>query len=326
MNPGGSLSEIGGGKKPGGEEGSKFISLTTGLTVVSVSRSSSAEQPVPDSDRAKILRYLPDVVLINSAANNGLMLGIDLDPGDVKDQLVSLMKEMTGFVFSLAEVTESDPFTYFEGWPIIPRVDPTGLYQLIVNSKSLSRSKTMEEDLATLERLVQTFNIVNAVTPLKGEAKMIIQVNHVLEFIAYWDCLRKDFSLERRHTWSIKPRGSKEEVSKPAGDRFFWVKANDAGFTSMSVAHQQFNMKRQLDNLGKVKHLESNLFGVEDSFLGVFCGKEKFSEVMPSDSLSMLELPESSLPDIYMPTHEVNEKGMFYHSIYFFFILNYIYF
>ena len=309
----------------GGEEDRRFVSLTTGLTVVSVFSSSSTQQSIPDSARAKILGYLPDVVLINSAANNGLMLGIDQDPGDVKNQLVSLMKEMTGFVFSLVEVAEADPFAYFQGWTAIPRVDSTGLYQLIVNSKSLSRSKTMEEDLADLERLVKTFNIANAVTPLKGEAKMIIQVNHVLEFIAYWDCLRKDFSLERRHTWSMKPRGGQQVGSKPPGDRFFWVKANDAGFTSMSVAHKQFNMKRQLDNLGKVKHLESNLFGVEDSFLGVFCGKEKFSEVLPSDSLSLLELPENSLPDIYMPTYEVNEKGMFYHSMNFFFILNFIF-
>ena len=328
MNPGSteSLSETGSagggrGKKVGvgvGEEGARFISLTTGLTVVSVS-SSSAQQPIPDSDRAKILRYLPDVVLINSAANNGLMLGIDQDPGEVKNQLVSLMEEMTGFVFSLDDVAQKDPFTYFEGWPIIPRVDQSGLYQLIVNSKSLSRSKTMEEDLEDLERLVKTFNIAN-LTSLKAEAKMIIQVNHVLEFIAYWDCLRKDFSLERRHTWNLKPRESLDGGGKPAGDRFFWVKTNDAGFNSLSIAHKQFNMKRQLDNLGKVKHLESNLFGVENSFLVVFCGKESFTGVDSSSSLNLLELPESALPDLYIPHYEVNEKGLF-HTIYLFFAL-----
>ena len=309
------------GQKPEvGEEGGKFISLTTGLTVVSVSSSSSARESLPDSDRAKILKYLPDVVLINSAANNGLMLGIDQHPREVKNQLVSLTEEMTGFVFSLDDVAEKDPFTYFEGWPIIPRVDETGLYQLIVNSKSLTKSKTMEENLEDLERLVKTFNIAKTSAGVTGEAK-IIQVNHVLEFIAYWDCLRKDFSLERRHTWSLKPREGLDQRSKPAGERIFWVKANDPGFNSLSVAHKQFNMKCQLDSLGKVKHLESDLFGVENSFLAVFCGKEKFSGVTSSAGLSMLELPESALPDIYVPNYEVNEKGMF-DKILLFFALN----
>ena len=318
MGPAGSTEKLaeagstgaGRGKKlEVGEEGGKFISLTTGLTVVSVSSSSPARQSLPDSDRAKILRYLPDVVLINSAANNGLMLGIDQHPREVKNQLVSLMEEMTGFVFALDDVAEKDPFTYFEGWPIIPRVDQTGLYQLIVNSKSLT--KTKEEDLENLARRVKTFNIAKTSTCLTDEAKMVIQVNHVLEFIAYWDCLRKDFSLERRHTWSLKPRDRLDPRSEPAGDRIFWMKATDAGFTALSVAQKQFNLKCQLDNLGKVKHLESDLFGVENSFLVVFCGKEKFSGVISSAGLSMLELPESALPDIYIPNYEVNEKGLF---------------
>ena len=110
----------------------------------------------------------------------------------------------------------------------------------------------------------------------------------------------------------MKPRGGQDEDSKPPGDRFFWVKANDAGFTSMSVAHKQFNMKRELDNLGKVKHLESNLFGVENSFLAVFSGKEMFDGAGFPESLSLLELPESALPDVYIPTYEVNEKGLFH--------------
>ena len=105
-----------------GEEGGRFISSTTGLTVVSVS-STSAQQSLSDSDRAKIVRSLPEVVLINSAVNNGLMLGIDQEPGEVKNQLVSLMEGMSGLVFSLTDVAQADPFTYFKGWPIIPRVD-----------------------------------------------------------------------------------------------------------------------------------------------------------------------------------------------------------
>ena len=292
-----------------GEEGGRFISSTTGLTVVSVS-STSAQQSLSDSDRAKIVRSLPEVVLINSAVNNGLMLGIDQDPGEVRNQLVSLREEMTGFAFSLDDVAEKDPFAYFEGWPIIPRVDKTGLYQLIVNSKSLT--KTKEEDLEDLARRVKTFNIAKTSTCLTDEAKMVIQVNHVLEFIAYWDCLRKDFSLERRHTWSLKPRDRLDPRIEPAGDRIFWVKATDAGFTALSVAQKQFNLKCQLDNLGKVKHLESDLFGVENSFLLVFCGKEKFSGVVSSHGLNMLELPESALPDLYIPNYEVNEKGLFH--------------
>ena len=174
------------------------VSETTGLTVLTVARSSRS---VSLADRAEIASKFPHVVLINSYGTGGLQLGLDQAPMEVSRQLASLKEEMPGLDFSLDDVSARDPFAYFEGWTVIPRVAKTGRYQLLIQLKPGLETKRSVEDL------LSGFNVAARV--VAGEGEMLVQVSHVLELIAYSDCLgqQSGLSLERQQspTWQLRP-------------------------------------------------------------------------------------------------------------------------
>ena len=281
------------------------MSVTTGLTVVTVS---STLQSVPIAERTKLAKHLPNLVLLNSHANGGLQLGLDSDPGEVLNHLERIRKEFPDLVFYMEDVTDNDPFAYFEDWTIIPRVDKTGLYQLILHSKLANSRNVMKE----LENLVTSFSVVKVV---KGEGEMMIQVGHVLEFIAYSDRLRKEpgVSLERRHTWHLQSRGKVDRGKMGAGgiDRLFWVKVNDPELDRLSAAQKQYNFHLRLRAIGKVKQLEQQFFGISHSFLVVFSGEEDVRVDQAGSDLSLMELAPDSLPDCYLPTYKVDDHGFY---------------
>ena len=281
------------------------MSVTTGLTVVTVS---STLQSVPIADRTKLAKHLPNLVLLNSHANGGLQLGMDSDPSEVLNHLERIRKEFPDLVFYMEDVTDNDPFAYFEDWTIIPRVDKTGLYQLILHTKLANSRNVMKE----LENLVSSFSVVKVV---KGEGEMMIQVGHVLEFIAYSDRLRKEpgVSLERRHTWHLQSRGKVDRGKMGAGgiDRLFWVKVNDPELDRLSAAQKQYNFHLRLRAIGKVKQLEQQFFGISHSFLVVFSGEEDVRVDQAGSDLSLMELAPDSLPDFYLPTYKVDDHGFY---------------
>ena len=281
------------------------MSVTTGLTVVTVS---SNLQSVTVVDRTNLVKHLPSLVLLNSHANGGLQLGLDCDPSEVFNHLERIGKEFPDLVFYMEDVTDNDPFAYFEDWTIIPRVDKTGLYQLILHSKHANSRNVMKD----LENLVNSFSVVKVV---KGEGEMMIQVGHVLEFIAYSDRLRREpgLSLERRHTWHLQSRGKVDRGVMRAGgiDRVFWVKVNDPELDRLSAAQKQYNFHLRLRAIGKVKQLEQQFLGISHSFLVVFSGEKDVRVDQAGSDLSLLELSPYNLPDSYLPTYAVDDHGFY---------------
>ena len=233
------------------------------------------------------------------------MLGIAASPVEVGSQLDSLQEEMPRLTLTLKDVSDKDPFSYFEDWNIIPRVDETGHYLLIIKTQT-------EVDRKTVEDLLSSFKVTKVA---EGEGEMKVHVGHVLEFVSYSDRLRREpgVSLERRHTWQVQSRGKLERSSEEESDRdrVFWVRVEDSQFKSLSVAQQQYNLLQRLNTKGKVRQLEYKLFGVEDNYLAVFSGRDKLSGLDLEDGLSMLELSNDALPDYYLPTHQIDGHGFY---------------
>ena len=281
----------------------RFVSVATGLTTVTVF-TSSGDQPVSTTDRAWLVGRLSNVVLINSYGADGLMLGIAATPEEVRRQLDRVVEEMPGLVLTMKDVSDSDPFSYFEGWTIVPRVDKSGHYQLIV--------KTLTPDRKTLEELISNFK-VRKVEEVEGELQL--HVGHVLELISYSDRLRREpgVSLERRYTWHLQAGERLARTSRAGSDRdrVFWVRVEDQQFKSLSVAQKQYQLLALLSGKGKVRGLEYKLFGVEDNYLAVFRGQDKVSGVDQEDGLSMMELSHDALPDVYLPNYQVDGHGFY---------------
>ena len=279
------------------------LSLTTGLTVVVVH--SSTDQPVSLTARASLVTYIPHLVLVNSYGTGSLLLGVDTGQthSDLDGQLVRASQELPGLVFTYLDVSVSDPFACLYGWPVIPRVDQTGLYQTIVRSKDAGPS---------LDSLLSGYNVEAG----KQEGEVIVQVSHVLESIAFSDWLEKEpgVSVESCHTWRLQPRektgGSNKEAVSSDSDRAFWVRVTDSQFNSLNVAHKQHNLKVRLSSIGRVRQLESRLFGINNNYLAVLSGCKKFSRSDLCDII-LVELPLTSLPAGYIPSFDVDKSGFY---------------
>ena len=297
------------------EDREKFVSVTTGLTVISVTSSSSSPHHVIDmADRANIAKIFPEVVLINSCGNNdGLLLGVDLSPDQLRSPIVRAGEEMQNLNFSLVDVSAKDPFSFFQGWSLIPRVDKTGLYQLIINLAGYQGKANNKVNLSDAKRkianMTKNFQVSKIV---EGEGEMILLVSHVLEFILFSDCLSKEFSLEKRHTWQLKQRGTFENSNTEGANRFFIVKIREDQFNQLSPAAMQFNVNIRLKQLGRVLQLEQNIFGVPNNFLVVFSGKQNvlLSDVGRSE-LGLIEVFPHTFPECHVPNYGVDEHGFY---------------
>ena len=290
------------------EEGTeKMVSLTTGLTVVCVTSPHNSNQ-FSRTDRAKIARSIPEVVLINpSGQDDCLMLGVDLTPSQLRKKMDDFDEELSSWTFSLVDVSSKDPFSYFAGWTTIPRVDKTGMYQLIVRNKKGRKSEAeARRDLAALAKNFKSAKTVH------GEGEMLLLVNHVLELVAFADSIKEEFSLVRRHTWQPKPRGSYENQNVGLHNRYFWVRVNDAQFNSTSPAQKQFSLHVRLGRLGKIIQLEQNCFGVENNFLVVFSGNHQLELSAADKDFSLQELFPDAIPDSFLPgVHGVGDHGFY---------------
>ena len=286
------------------EESQKFISITTGLTVVSVT-SSSPQQHISISARALIVKIIPEVVLINNCgrSDDRLMLGVDMSPDQLRTKIARVKKELKTLVLSLVDVSEEDPFSFLSGWSLLPRVDKTGLYQLVV--KADSRAK------CALATLTNNFRVAKT---LEGEEETILLVSHVLEFILFTECISTEFSVERRHSWQSKQSGTFQHKKVGPVNRCFRVKVNDVQFRKLSPAVKQFNLNILLNQFGRVIQLEQNSFGVPNNFLVVFSGNHKLDisgvEAGSGDP-SLLELFPDTLPDHYIPNYGVDQHGFY---------------
>ena len=106
------------------------------------------------------------------------------------------------------------------------------------------------------------------------------------------------------------PEAVEEEETEPhyqGRDRIFWIKVDNEEFNSLSVARKQHNLKRRLDIMGRVRHLE---YQSHNNYRAVFCGKEKVSIEAAGSDLSMMELSDS-IPANYIPNYEVDRNGFY---------------
>ena len=294
----------------GDDNCSKFISPATGLTVVLVSNESQGK-PFTIHDRGQVAKLFPSTILMNPhGKGDSLLLGLDADPSKVAKSIAKLEKETKNWTFSLENVSSQDPFSFFSGWKIIPKVDKLGMYSLIVNLRVRGKTKMAElEEKRNLMSLIRDYNILKT---MHGDGETMIQVGHVLEYIAYSDSIRKNFSIERRHTWALRPtQGKPSENVDEVGNKYVWIKVNCADLNQLSIAHKQFTVNHHLCNVGKVIQLEYQLFGVQDNYLAVFCGKEKLSLENLGPQFNVMKLAANSLPDAIIPTYGVDDFGFY---------------
>ena len=289
----------------------KYISSATGLTVVLVSNESQGK-PFTIHDRSQIAKMFPSIILMNPhGKGDSLLLGLDSEPDKVAMSIAKLGKEVKNWTFNLENVSSQDPFSFFTGWKIIPKVDKLGMYSLIVNLRIRGKTKMAElEEKRNLMTLIKDCNIMKT---MHGDGETMIQVGHVLEFIAYSDSIRKVFSIERRHTWHLRPpQGNpSSEIVDETGNKYVWIKVNCADLNQLSIAHKQFTVNHHLCNVGKVIQLEYQFFGVQDNYLAVFCGKEKFNLENLGPQFNVMRLTSNSLPDSLIPTYGVDDYGFY---------------
>jgi len=226
---------------------------------------------------------------------------------DIEDEkLAKLIPEVEkeSWKIAVVEIKEKDTFSYFKGWKVIPRVDKGGMFQLIVNLKGPGQVKRRNQ----LLELVKGFNISKVV---HGEGETILLVGHVLEFVAYSDCIRKDFVMERRHAWEPRPAdtpGPCPPLSVSYQERYFWVKIKSEEIRNLSTAHKQYSVYHELSREGKVLQLEHQLFGVVDNYLAVVKDIGDISNL--GEQFSFLEIWQDSLPN-YLPTYGVDGWGFY---------------
>merc|ERR1719186_454948 len=284
---------------------------STGLKVLSVTSSVSG-YVFTSNDRVKLVRTIPGLVIINTAGKgDSLVLGVDVEEDKLSSLLSQLEKDMNNWYISCVDTTKKDIFSYFEGWKLIPRVDKSGMFQLIVSLKTQGwRSREAEmEKRNQLLNLVKNFNIAKIV---HGEGETILLVGHVLECVAYSDCIRDVFTMEKRHTWQPKP-ASNLRVDSPSSsqERHFWVKLKCPELSNLSDAHKQYSVLHHLSTVGKVLQLEHQLFGAVDNYLVVFSEMADTKAPILGQQYCLLELWPDSLPDCYTPTYGVDAWGFY---------------
>jgi len=287
------------------EDLEKYVSAATGLTVVTASTVSGSQ--IKSSDRESLAKNLPDIVLINnSGKGESLELGLAAPPQKVINDINNMNLD---FTFNLEDVSSHDPFSFLSGWEVIPRADKLGMYSLIINLQIRNNSKNTEimENKRKLVKLLEEFNISKT---MHGDGEVMIQVGHILEFIAYSDFIRKEYAIERRHTWQLQPTGKKVDP-KDGVNRYFIVSVDCPEMSQLSVAHKQFTVNYHLKNIGKVIQLEHQLFGVSDHYLVVFCGKEKLNVEEVQLKCSMVEISPQTFPDAWLPTYGVDDYGFY---------------
>ena len=279
-----------------------FVSQRTGLTVVTVY--SSTNMPVTNTDRQNIVKCISNVVLINSHGSDSLLLGVDKPPSEVERLVVGLNKDLPGLFFSLKDVSAADPFDCFRSSTKIPRVNEAGLYQMMVRC----RDEKSTEARRSLEELVSSLTVARADWAEDG---MIVQVNHVLELLAYTDCLEQEagVTVGRLDSWNVRPLDRvKREERVGERDRILWVRVTDSEFNSLDVAHKQLTLQSRLSVLGRVIQLESSLFGLKNNYLAVIMPGEKLFE---AENMILVELSRASLPTKFIPTLQVNSHGFY---------------
>merc|ERR1719186_184888 len=284
---------------------------STGLKVLSVTSFVSG-YVFTANDRVKLGRTIPGLVIINTAGKgDSLVLGGDVEDDKLSSLLLQLEKDLNNWNISCVDTRKKDTFSYFDGWKRIPRVDKSGMFQLIVNLKTQGwRSREAEiEKRNQLLDLVKNFNIVKIV---HGEGETILLVGHVLECVAYSDCIRNVFTMEKRHTWQPKPASNHRADSPSASqERHFWVKVKCPELSNLSDAHKQYSVLHHLSTVGKVLQLEHQLFGAVDNYLVVYREMADTKAPILGQQFCLLELWPDSLPDCYMPTYGVDAWGFY---------------
>jgi len=288
-----------------GEDFDKYVSAATGLTILTATSVSGSQ--IKSSDRESLAKNLPDIVLINNyGKGESLHLGLAATPQKVINDINNLHLD---FTFNLEDVSCNDPFSFLSGWEVVPRADKLGMYSLIINLQLRNNSKNTEM-IETKRKLVKLLNDFNISKTMHGDNEVMIQVGHILEFIAYSDFIRKEFAIERRHTWQLQPTGKK--VKSPDGaNRYFMVSVDCPEMSQLSVAHKQFTVNYHLKNIGKVIQLEHNLFGVPDHYLAVFCGTEKLNVEEVQLKCTLVEVSPQTFPDAWLPTYGVDDFGFY---------------
>merc|ERR1719186_2368772 len=283
---------------------------STGLKVLSVTSSVSG-YVFTANDRVKLVRTIPGLVIINTAGKgDSLMLGVDVEDDKLSSLLLQLEKDLNNWNISCVDTMKKDTFSYFDGWKLIPRVDKSGMYQLIVSLRTQGR-RSRDAEMGKRNQLLDLIKGFNIAKIVHGEGETILLIGHVLECVAYSDCIRNQFVLERRHTWQSKPTKNPRFDSLPGQERLFWVKVDCPELRSLSTAHKQFSVYHQLSTIGNILQLEHQLFGAVDNYLVVFSETGDTKTPILGQEFCFMELWQDSLPDVYTPTFGVDTCGFY---------------
>jgi len=286
------------------------LSKSTGLKVFSLT-SRTAGYVFTPVDRAIIVKTIHGVVIINTLHKGDvLILGVESEDDDIKI-LEVFSEHHPAWSVSPVNTVAKDPFSYFAGWGLIPRVDKSGMFQLIVDLKTPGR-RSRDAETSLRNQLLELIKDCSIARVVHGPGETILLVTHVLECVAYSDMIRKKFNMEKRHTWQPRPDGQVHPPPHgPGQDRYFWVKVKCPDLNNLTTAHKQYSVFHHLSSAGKVLQLEHQLFGVEDNYLVVYrdLGISKGPEL--GQQFCVLELLPDSLPDKYLPTYGVDAWGFY---------------
>ena len=248
--------------------GEVCLSRATGLCVLSLTATTPGQQFGP-GERRRLAALLPDLVLLNTAGRGGvLLLGVDTEPYKLPELLATLRRECRDWLVTTEDTSSSvDHFSFFRGCSNIPRVDKSGMYQIIVNLKTVDGKGREPERRAVLMATIKNFNILQAV---HGAGETILLVGHALELLAYCHAIQKQFTVAQRHSWKPRMLALPDPLSTRPAPRSFWVRPKSMEDSGQSVAHKQYSVFHELSKAGKVSQLEHALFGAADNYLVVF--------------------------------------------------------
>jgi len=259
------------------------------------------------SDRAMLVRCIPGVVLINTAGKGhcgceSLVLGVDMEEEKLSMLLPQIEKEQH-WNFSFVDIADKDTFSYFAGWTLIPCVDESGMFPLIVSLRTQEQGwKAKDAELRMRKQLLDFIYEFNIAKIVHGEGETILLVGHVLECVAYSECISEQFTIERHHTWPPNPAKHPGLDPPPRQERHFWVKVKCPELSTLSKVRKDFLVHRQLARMGSILQLELQPFGAGDNYLVVYSDMDDAKKPDLGQQLCMKELWPDSLPDNYIPT------------------------
>jgi len=285
------------------------ISYSTGLHVFTATREDRAM--VSPGDRTRLVKHMSGVVLMDVWGNGeSVYCGVEIKDGDLKRWLENARKDLAGWAVEPIDLQAKDPYKFVDCGRSIPKVDGSGLYQLVVKVDVIQKRNL-------LLAMISNFNILKVV---HGTGESIIQVGHLLELLAYEEVLKSAFDVKKRHSWECLPQEGLDK-SSPVSKSELWLWARISRTDSphqLSAAHEQYWLHHQLHTAGlEVLHLEHRLCGANNNFLIVLSLQDSSQQQVQAaldglgSQFKFLEVSPTYLPEKLNPSYLVDVNGFY---------------